>query len=333
MIVNEIYEGGFYKYFFKFGGMYSAFLNHKQLLEHEGVQVLVNSSKKADITHVHSFGLYALYKLMTARPSVVSTHFVPDTIIGSFKGHGFLLKFIKLYLRFFYNQADLIVALTPYVKKELEELGVTRKIVVLSNPINKEMFQKDLSLRDKGRKKYLVGNHDFLVVGAGQLIPRKGIKDFLEIAKRLPEYSFMWIGEEILKVISPSEGLHLLLKNKPENVIITGLISYDEMSLHYNMGDMLLFPSHQETQGLVIIEAAACGLPVVARDLEQYKELYRKDEYIGCENVDAFVKAVKFLAINKEKQMLMMEKSKRLSDRFSIDIIGEAYIKLYKSLL
>ena len=104
------------------------------------------------------------------------------------------------------------------------------------------------------------------------------------------------------------------------------------MGMVFNMADILLFPSYQETQGLVIIEAAVCGLPVVIRDLPEYKKEYGKG-YIACSSLDEFCRAIEKLHKDKSFYQRQVLESEKLAAKFSDDIIGDKMIALYQSLL
>ncbi len=330
MSVNEICELDFFEFLRKWGGIYTAFITHKTLMEKEGERVYVNSFRRADITHIHSFGPYALFKLLTSRPTVVSSHVVPQTIIGSFKGAKLLYPIARKYLKFFYNRASVVVALSPFAKKELKDLGVRKEIAVISNPINSEMFHRDSVLRKEGRAKYSLTEDEFVIVGVGQIIPRKGVADFVAVAKKFPDYTFVWIGGEAVKGIFPSS--EEVLKEAPSNMKLAGLQPYAKMSLYYNMADVFLFPSYQEVASMVILEAAGCGLPLVLRDLPQYKILYG-DGYIACRKGEDFTQAIQDLAEDHAFRVKAIAQSENLAGRFTMQAIGKKFLALYNSLL
>ncbi len=318
----------------KLGGIYTAFLNNLDLLKSKNVNVSVNSLKRADITHIHSLGPYALYKLLTSKPVVISAHWVSESSIGTYKGAKLFQGFIKFYLRNFYNQADLILASNAKTKDDLQKLGVTKKIEVLPNPINTQVFRRDETLRQQGREKYQIANNKFVVLGVGQLIQRKGIETFVTIAQSLPDFLFVWVGgNAAFKLLNDQvKAQNQLLQNPPANLLFTGNILYKDMPVLYNMADAFLFPSYQETQGLIIIEAAACGLPLVLRDLPEYQILY-KGSYISCNKNQEFQEAIETLYNDKIIYHQEAQTSKNMSELYSISKIGDKLITLYKELI
>ena len=125
MKVNLVSESTFTT---KEHGVHSAFLQTKRMLEEQGLDVLVNSFGKADITHIHTVGPYSLTHLLKNKKVVVSAHVIPNSFIGSLIFANYWLPAAKVYLKFFYNKADLVLAVAPKVKGELLELGVKTKI-------------------------------------------------------------------------------------------------------------------------------------------------------------------------------------------------------------
>lgn len=316
------------------GGLYSAYINHVQLLHKLGVEVIINTGTgKADITHIHSYGPYAFYKMLRAHKSVVSSHTLPDTLVGTFKGSRYWLPLAKLYLKAFYNSADLVLALNPHSQNELRKLGVKTKMILLSNTLNNDVFNKDSNLSKNGKKKLAINDKTFVVLGVGHIISRKGIVDFIKTAELLPEFTFVWIGGHVMGALSAeTDQMKHLLKNKPTNLILIGGVSYNEMPEYYNAADVFLFPSHQDIAPMAVIEAASCGLPLVLRDLPEYEELFKK-RYISAKSPIDFAKAIKKLFNDKIFYEKSQRESRELSVDFSSEIIGKKLLAVYNNLL
>ena len=330
MIVNVISESNLFPTIW--GGIHTAFLNNLQMLRRNKVEFVVNSFGKADITHIHSFGPFGLYKLLTSKLIVLTTHVTPETHAGTFRTTSLGLIITRWYLKFFYNRADLIIALSPKVKNDLKKLGVNKKMVIISNPINPEVFYKDLNLGIKGRKELGYKENNFIVVGAGHLVVRKGVDDFIFLAKELPEYLFIWVGGKVADLFAAeTQAQKDMITNHPPNFKITGYVPYSKMAMYYNSADALLFPSHGEIASMVIIEAAACGLPLILRDLPEYQELYN-GSYIPCKNNSEFKNALKKLNSDKSFYKEMVGKSKQLVNNFSPEKLGLLLFEQYKEL-
>lgn len=330
MTVNVVSESKYFPNFF--GGLHTAFLNHIKLLERSDIRIKINSLGKADITHIHSFGPLSLYKLLTNKHTVVSTHVVPATISWSFKGSKYWGNIFKKYLVFFYNHADLILALHSGVKEELESIGVVKRIEVLANPIDTDVFRPDEKLRDKGRERLFISKNSFVVLSSGSLMKRKGIRDFLEVAKTLPLITFVWVGDNASMLFDIDVKKKDVFKNKFPNILFPGNFSYEQMPEIYNTADVLFFPSYQEIASMVILEAAACGLPLILRDLPDYLSLYKKN-YVACSTNAQFKKAIQDMMQNKDSYQKARNSSLSLAQKFSFKSVWEKLFTYYQSLL
>ena len=331
MIINLISESQYFPTLW--GGTHTAFLTNVSMLRARKVEVRINSWRRADIVHVHTFGLFSLFKLITNRSTVVTTHMLPETLVGTFKGEKYWFGYFKKYMKFFYNNADLVVALTPQAKDYLEKLGVRSKIVIIPNPVDTYKFRQDMSLKEIGRKVLKLDKASFIVLAVGHFIKRKGVDDFILLAKQMPSLIFVWAGGRTTSSFG-SEGKveKSLDKNMPNNLIITGNTTYDKMPAFYNSADVFLLPSYQEVAPMTVIEAAACGVPVILRDLPQYKTLY-ENSYLFGKNVDEFENAINSLKNDNILYTEMSAKSKLLSEKFSFERIANVLIEQYQALI
>jgi len=329
LTVNMISET---EYFPKAHGVHSAYWNMVEMLRRKGIKVLINSRQKADVTHVQTIGPFSLYKLLTSKPTVISAHIIPDSFPGSLVGTKYWLPLSKGYLRFFYNRADLVLAVSPQVKTDLEGMGVRKPIEVMPNPIDTSLFRPEGSLREAARKRLGFKKGDFVALGVGQIQPRKGIATFLKTAEKLPEVKFLWVGSRPFKKLTAGEDeIQKLLKDPPRNFTLFGggSVPYEEMPSFYNAADIFFFPSYQENFGMVVVEAAAVGLPLLLRNLPVYKIF--EGGYIAFEEEPT--DAIGRLRGDKEFYKTWADKAKALSTRFNFDILGDDLIQLYQGVL
>ena len=316
------------------GGIHTAFLNHQALLRRKGMTLSINSLQKADVTHLHTIGPFALLKLFTSSPTVISSHLLPESFIGSYKGARLLQGIITLYLRFIYNHVDLVLALTKKTEDDLRKIGVTTAIKVLSNPVDIETFYKKSTLRVQGRKKFALSEKAFVVLGVGNVIPRKGVEEFIALAQKFPEITFLWAGGKLFANMLRSRSFKYTraLQQIPPNVRFLGHVSHKDMAFLYNAADVFVFASHQEIAPMVVLEAAACGLPLILSDLPEYRDLY-KHAYLHCRTVDDFAAAVKKLQKEKTFYQQQSDASTKLAKKFSYTVIGDQLLTIYQSLL
>ena len=151
----------------------------------------------------------------------------------------------------------------------LASFGVAKeKIHVAPNAIDVERFAKgaEEARRNPGQRQRLgLPSQYFLYVG--RFARCKGIYDLLTAYERLPE--------EIRRVASlvmvgDGEERGELMRRSREvqtgRIMFPGFVQRDELPVYYACADALVFPTHSDPWGLVVNEAMACGLPVIATE-------------------------------------------------------------------
>lgn len=316
-------------------GIHTAFRDHVELLKgKDDVEVVVNEEGSGDIFHSHTYFLYYLWKGRKYKGRRVFTaHVIPESTKGSLPLWKLFLPFVTWGLKTVYEYADVCIALSPMVEKAIKSTGADTRIVKIYNPIRIETWQRTEEMRTRGRQILGLSNNDFVVLGVGQLQGRKGVDDFLDIAEAVPEARFVWAGGRPFGVLT--EGLIRINKKLSKaglNVIHTGQIELDQMPLIYAASDLMIFPSYQENCPLAPLEAAASGMPVIFRDIEEYKLLY-ENPYLKAGNIDQFIALVKRMIRDKKFYEDGLAISNQLLAQFDENKIRAKYISLYKSLL
>ena len=174
--------------------------------------------------------------------------------------NGFILakqtsKLFKKWLIKCYSLGDVIVTPTLYSKNLLQGYkGLeNKKIYDISNGIEIDFFKKDKKLGEKFRKDYGFTKDDKIVMGIGLYIERKGIVDFVELAKRLPEYKFIWFGYSPLA--AATKPVRKAVNTKLDNLFFPGYVERDVIKGAMSGADLYIFPTFEETEGIPIIEA------------------------------------------------------------------------------
>ncbi|MCX6259737.1 MAG: glycosyltransferase family 4 protein [Bacteroidia bacterium] len=316
-------------------GVHTAFLDHVQLLrEKDDIEVVVNGEGWGDVFHSHTYFLYYLWKGRKYKGRRVFTaHVIPESIKGSFPLWKLFYPFVRWGLKTVYQYADVCIAISPMVEKAIRETGADTRIVKIYNPINTEIWKRTEEKRIEGRKILGISNNDYVVLGVGQLQGRKGVEDFLDIADTIPEARFVWAGGRPFGVLT--EGMIRInerFRKAGPNVIQAGQIELERMPLIYAASDLMIFPSNQETFGLAPLEAAASGIPVIFKDIEVYKLLY-KNPYLKASTTEQFAVLIKRMMNDKNFYEEGLSISNKLLTQFDKNKIREEFISLYKSLL
>ncbi|MGB8311288.1 MAG: glycosyltransferase family 4 protein [Halobacteriota archaeon] len=303
-----------------------------QLLESEGVKFYENSFRICDIMHAQTFGPIAFamalaYKFRRKRV-IIHAHTTPDDIKDSYRGSNFLSKCIKGYLSCYYNLADVCIAPSEYTKNVLlKTLNLKTRIVVLSNGIDLSAFSNDPSLAAIFRKRWKLHN-DPVILSIGFAFIRKGIIDFIEMAKRLPHYKFVWAGRILDDLFLP-QGTQNVIKNAPANVIFTGKIGNIQEAL--SAADVFVFPSYEENQGIAVLEAAACGLPIVMRALPVYVDYEDDVNCLKFHTIDEFSLAVEKLILDKPKAKMLGRNARLAIEKHDLHVVSRKLLDVYSS--
>ncbi len=314
-------------------GVHTAFVETLRGLQaRDDVIVSKNNFKPADIRHIHTVGPYSLLQLLFGRgKKVVSAHVVPASFVGSLVGAKYWLGLAKVYLRWFYNRAALVIAVSDQTKQELETLGVKREIKVIYNMIDTKQYKVDPAERQVIREKLGLAK-EFVVVSNGQVQPRKRVDTFMKMASELPEMRFIWIGGMPFgRAGDDFRAMQDLIRRAPENVTVTGVVSLEKVREYFAAADVFVMPSIQETFGLAIVEAAASGLPLVLRDISDYDQTFRADAVMCSE--EQFAGAVQKLASDQEYYDKMKEAAAAVARRFDSQTITADLVGVYRSLL
>lgn len=320
-------------------GVGSAYIEQVNLVKEElkdTFEVRINSKKKADIMHVHSInpGFYLRFKKKNGI-RVMYCHFLPETLKGSIKLPKPIFSIFCKYVMSFYKKAEYLVVVNPIFKKDLAKLGVKEdRIIYIPNYVSKDSFypiEKDKTL--EVRQKYNIDPNKFVVLGCGQVQTRKGVLDFVEVAKNNPNIEFVWCGGFSFKGITDGYNeLKKVVENPPyPNIKFLGIIPRTEMNLMFNMADCLFMPSYNELFPMSILEAASASKPIVLRDLELYEDILWDNYLKGTKN-EEFSSLIQRLENDKEYYDNACKLSDNISTYYSKENVAKLWNDFYLSI-
>lgn len=294
--------------------------------------VSINShSSKFDIYHFHTVNPQYRLRFNKHHVNVAYVHFIPTTLDGSIKLPKLLFKVFKKYVVNFYKSADEIVVVNPSFIPPLVELGIKKEnITYIPNFVDHESFHKvDDATRNIIRKKYSIPLDKFVVMGCGQVQTRKGVKDFVEVAKRNPDICFIWAGGfSFGKMTDGYKELKAIVDNPPQNVKFLGIIPRVEMNDIYNLSDVLFMPSLSELFPMAILEAVNSFKPILLRDLDLYKEILF-EKYAKGIDVESFDCEIKRLSTDSSYYQAMSNNSKDISIFYSKEHVKNIWREYY----
>lgn len=320
-------------------GVGSAYLEQVGLLR-EGASdvfdIVINDKNDADIVHVHSINPNFYFKMKNTKGvSVCYVHFLPHTLDGSIKLPKPIFNIFKKYVIKFYNNADHLVVVNPIFIKDLEKYNIKReKITYIPNYVSKDNFyKKSKKEKDTIRSELGISKNSFVVLGVGQIQTRKGVLDFVSVAKSLPDITFVWCGGfSFGKITDGYDELKQVYENPPSNLKFLGIVPRDKMNDMFNMADLLFMPSYNELFPMAILEAVNIGIPLLLRDLDLYEDILFK-KYLSGNNNDEFVLCIKKLSSDLKFYQKYSKLSDEISDYYSKENILKIWIKFYQDIL
>ncbi len=286
-----------------------------------------------DLAHVNSYGFQSLAFINRCKRQgkkvIVHAHSTEEDFRNSFLFSNTLSPLYKRWLKYVYNKADLLLTPTPYSKALLTSYGVKPPIIDISNGINTTKFQYSEEKRLAFRMNHGFGKTDKLIVSVGLFFRRKGIFDFVELAKKMPKYEFVWCGYLDPRLIQ--NDTKELLKTKLPNLHFVGYIG--DMVSAYSAADVFFMPSYEETEGIVVLEALSMKIPTIVRNIGVYKPWLedKKNCYMGETNAD-FETILRDILEHGADQNILEEGYKVAQER-DLLTIGKKLKTIYQEVL
>lgn len=329
---------------------YTIRLNSISLIKEWNLRIATHLPEKAlyniskidfDVIHGHSGGPVTFLGFEYAKLKKVPYVFTYHTLLNKYT-HYFLRgmvikpKVAEIASKIFCNHCDYIVAPTQGIKKELISYGVTKPIVVIPSGIDVKKFD----IKEKGflRKKLGLRQNQKIVLYVGRFAKEKSIdfliNSFAIVAKKDKNCVFVFVGEGTEKEKKHLKELIKKLKLE-KRIYFAGAFSQDDIAKVYNDGYVFVFASDSETQGMVILESIASGLPVVAVSDKALIGVIKSggNGIITKRDIDDFAKQVIMILGKPGLREKLSENAKETAKKFSVEKNAAELEKLYTSLL
>ena len=205
-----------------------------------------------------------------------------------------------------------------------------KKIVAISNGIDMTLFQKNKEAGEQFRKKYGYTKDDKVIIGIGLYIRRKGIVDFVELARRLPEYKFIWFGYSNPK--AATKDVRKAVSTNLPNLTWAGYVEQERIKDAMSGADLYLFPTLEETEGIPIIEACATKQNAIIRDIPIFEGWLEDGVNVyKAKDVDEFETKIKDFFAGKLPSVV--DKAYEVAIERDIKTVGKQLHEVYDEVM
>lgn len=323
-------------------GIYNVIRRFLKLIEYPfNVLKIIQYAQKRRIGIIHIQSINEIELLLIA--SLRLTGFlIVFTVHNVFPRHGQLLFYHKYVYRFMYYLCHQIIIHTWSGKKQLIDFFLVKgqKISVIPHG-NYNFFVPSFSESGKfAREKLGLGLADKVVLFFGAIRPNKGLKTLL-LAISLLKESLSNI--KLLIAGEPCENFnryrHIINHEKLDKIVLTKLeyIKNDDVAMYFSAADLVALPYHEVTGSGVLHIAYAFGKPVVATNLDGFKEsiVDGKNGYLVPDNDPlSLAKSIKEILQNSNKRQQMGHFSQHLSQSvYSWPNIAKATKSVYEKIM
>ncbi len=257
------------------GQVYLGFPSAKELQK-------IFTEEKVDVVHIMIPFFSALSAMKAAKalniPVVVHSHTQPENIFMNLPGFlpkGFLNRQFCRYLEWFYGRADAIVFPSVFSQQQFPNLKHMEQAVI-SNGVDGSVFHSIAA--DSFLNTFSLDREKKYVLYLGRLHPEKSVDTFIKaiplVLQSAPDTHFLVAGfghlEGELKALAEKLGV-------TKHVTFCGKLSDEEVVLAFNAASLYVLPSLAELEGMTVLEAMACGCPVLIADSRDSAARYMID--------------------------------------------------------
>lgn len=267
----------------------------------------LNKKYAPDIIHLHSSKVGFLGRLVFPNSKIVYTVHGFDSIRIAYRK--FLLVEQKLQ-----NCCKAIVGVSKYDKENLIAEGIINRVKCIYNGIQKP----NVLLQDPFQK---INGYPHKILCVARLSPPKDYNLFFEVAALLPQYAFIWIGNQ-----------NKVTQEYPTNVYFMG--NRPNAGAYNEYADLFMLPSNYEGLPIVILEAMSFGKPVVASNVGGISEIVINGEngYTVENRASAFAEKIQYILENRNVYDFFSNNAKqRFQQDLTVSKMVDRYLTIYNS--
>ena len=317
----------------KISGLGRAIMHQQRALQLNGVDFTLDPKDDYDIVHINTLGLRSHHLARKAKKAgkrvVYHAHSTEEDFRNSFIFSNALSGLVKKWLCSCYRSGDVIVTPTEYSKRLISGYGITNPIYPVSNGIDLAKYEPASGDREAFRSRMGFSDSDKVIIAVGLYFERKGILDFVQMAKDMPDYKFVWFGKTPL--YSVPHKIRKAVRTKLPNLTFAGYVQPDELKQAYVGCDAYIFPTHEETEGIVLLEALAAEANVIIRDIPVFDWLTDRRDCYKAKDLENFERLIR--AVTSGELPSLQENGRAAIAGMDIKKVGEKLLSIYNGTI
>jgi glycosyltransferase involved in cell wall biosynthesis len=260
-------------------------------------------------------------------PAVASLHLDLARITHHY-GLGAIEPLVNLAARIVFNAADTALAPSRLMQNEMQQRGI-RKVVLWGRGVDAERFNPHW--RSTEMRERLSDGHpdDIILLYVGRLSPEKQLMQIRAVLEQVPDTRLALVGDgpDRAKLEQHFAGLP---------VVFMGYQQGEVLSQAYGSADVFVFPSALETFGLVVTEAMAAGLPVVASRVGGVSDVVTEgvNGYtFDVGDTQGLINGVRRVTASQETMHRMSAAARAFAETQTWEVMMDEVIDLYTELV
>ncbi|GGG72339.1 hypothetical protein GCM10011415_20460 [Salipiger pallidus] len=235
----------------------------------------------------------------------------------------------------FANRCDSVIVPTPVTRDYIRLIGVDGPVDVQPTGVETELYCNQVPERLRDLRHEVNPDGRLLLVTAARLSPEKNLSFILRATAALrdrgaPRFRLLVLGEgdERARLEAMIEDLDLR-----DCVRLVGAVPSDEVPSWLTISDIFVFASAAETQGMVVLEAMAAGLPVVAVNssgIDAFVE-NRETGYATPEDLEIWTETLHGLMVSNTKREVMGSAAREAAMKHSVEAFSAAVLTIYEA--
>ena len=243
------------------------------------------------------------------------------------------IRILNFITRWFANHCDRVIAPSQVANDYLLSHHVLTPVDTIPTGIDITQFSPGNA--EEIRTRYDIGQNDPVFITCGRLVKEKNLTVLINIFKTIYD---LYPTSKLMVIGDGPERNHLnelcVTKGISASVKFVGEVEHHQLHKYYSAADGFLFTSLSETQGIVVLEALACGLPVLCLKECEAARTYVKDGINGfvCE-IDQFASSIDYLITHPVFLQEMRKAARDSAIPYSTLACAQQLLQVYQDVI